>query len=197
MPRRSPPKKSVLVMTPCSLGAQHGLPGPIAVERPARGDVPLGLLGLVEPVREDLVHHAAFQPVGGLEVFVVHRQLPLVVAAEDAVPGKAPGEPLAAPVGAHLKVIEIEAGRFRGKVAFPPLLGISVHAAPEQIQHLDLTALPLDDEMGGRTAQLSGERDAEMDGGAVRHGPKRVPVFPAAGIKHAALRLLSKISLRF
>ena len=93
-----PSKKSVLGDLPCSLGAHTGCWDQIAVERPARGDVLLGLLGLVEPVGEDLVHHAAFQPVGGLEVFVVHRQLPLVVAAEDAVPGKATGEPLAAPV---------------------------------------------------------------------------------------------------
>lgn len=74
----------------------------------------------------------------------------------------------------------------RGEVAFPPLLVVAVHAAPEQVQHLGVRALPLDDEMGRRAGELPGQRDAEVDGRPLRHRANRVPVLPAAGIKHCA-----------
>ena len=119
-----------------SVGCPVRLSFPVFVVGPAGGDVFLGSAGLVEPVREDLVHYAAFQPVRGFKFFLVHRELPLIVAAEDAVPGKPFGQPLTAPVGADLKMVEIEPGLIRGKVTFPPLLVAAVHAAPEQVQHL-------------------------------------------------------------
>ena len=96
-----------------------------------------------------MVHHAAFQPIGGLEALLVHGQLPLVVAAKNAVPGKAFGDPLAAPLGADLKVVKVQAKSLGGEVAFPPLLVVAVHAAPKHIQHLVLGAFPLDDQVGG------------------------------------------------
>ena len=171
---------------PLGVGGPVRLVLPVLVEGAPCGDFPLGGAGFVKAVRENLIHNAAFQPVRGLEGFVVHRQLPLVVAAEDAVPGKALGEPLAAPVGAHLKVVEVQPGGAGGEVAFPPLLVVAVHAAPEQVQHLGVRALPLDDEMGRRAGELPGQRDAEVDGRPLRHRANRVPVLPAAGIKHCA-----------
>ena len=126
---------------------------------------------------------------------VVDSELPLVIAAEDPIPGKPPGEPLAAPLASGFKVIEVKSRSLWGEIALPPLLGIAIHAAPEHIQHLGLAALPLDDEAGCRAGQLPGQGDAEVDGSAVRHGPQRVTVFTAAGVEHSDPSFFKKVGL--
>ena len=115
------------------VGSPVRLVRPILVEGASVGDLPFCLSGFVKPVGEDLIHDPAFQPVGGFKILVEHGELPLVIAAENAVPGKSLGEPLAAPAGADFKMIEVQPSGIRGEMALPPFLIVAVHAAPEQV----------------------------------------------------------------
>ena len=155
-----------------------GLFPPMFMQFTILGDIGLGRPGIVKTVREDLVHNPAGHPVGRVKAGVVDGELPRpIVRFGRAFPAKALLQFQRTPPCIDIKPIEIEAGRFGRKVAFPPFVVFSIHPAPK---HAEILRLPpvvvLHHQSGGGTFQVARDVDAEMDRRLCGYCARWIPV---------------------
>ena len=139
----------------------------------------------MEAVGKNLVHHAARQPVGGLEAFPVGGQLPAAVAAELVAAIHPAHIFLAAVPGIALEVVEKQTGVRRRVVAFPIFGVFAVHAAPEHgVVRFFRCGIVNHAEIHGGAMQVPADGNFEMDRCAFLHCSQRVPVHRVPRLKH-------------
>ena len=161
-------KAAGLVGLPGGLGVLVGLVEPVG-----KGDV-LVFDPFAEAVGEDLVEHPALDAAGGLEIGVVHRQLPALalLPGEDALAHLAPVD--APEVGVQVKVVEVQPRvldlHVHRKVVEAG--GLAVEGHPVKDGHIPGTLL-LQDEVGGPHSPAPGGWSGPGGWSARRAGRRR------------------------
>ena len=127
---------------------------------------------LIKAVREDLVHRTVFDPVRGLEVRLVHRQLPIQAIHPGQLTFPVGGAVNLAEIRVQVKVVKVQTrrggGDGKGKVVLLGCLARELHA----VMHGSLAVLG-QHQVGVHIAQGFRDRQAKSDLLPGRHRAKR------------------------
>ena len=119
---------------PLLIRSPDRFPLPILPQGTIGGNVLFFHTGAIKTVGENLVHHAACQPVRRLKTFSINGELPLRrFRIQCILPAEAASQPQTPMPGINVKFIEIEPCPRRCIMAFPPLIRFPVHSAPKHI----------------------------------------------------------------